>query len=174
MRLRGHREHPGEHAALTGVGVDQHHGRPSNAEVSNTTLTVDPLPGGPGVWDIPVPLDARVVKFSLRSGHTCSEGGGKAGVHGVATRSQLEATTFSLGGHGTIATSAYNACYSKRASAMNLSHKVFSAADTESLALTEAYLTLTGPTTRVLRLVWTNYGTTVDTLNCWGEVQVVG
>jgi hypothetical protein len=174
MRLTKHTEHPNEHAALTDVGVDQHHDRPSNIEVSNTSLTVDPLPGGPGVWDIPVPLDARVVKFSLRSNHACSEGGGMAGVHGVATRSQLEATTFSLGGHATITTTAYNASYSKKASAANLSHKVFSAAATESLALTEAYLTLTGPMTRVLRLVWTNYGVVVDTLNCWGEIQVIG
>lgn len=173
MRLRDPLRHAAEHDALTNVGADQHHDQPENIEVSNTTQTIDPLPGGPGVWDISVPLDARVAKFSFRSNHTVAEGGAKAGVHGIATRSSLETTTFSLGGHGTMTTTAYNACYSKKAAAMNLSHKVFSSGG-DDIVLTDAYLYLVSASVRVLRTTWTNYGGSVYTLNCWGEVQIIG
>lgn len=173
MRLHDPLIHPTEHAALTNVGVDDHHDRPENIEVSNTTLVVPPLPGDPGEWDISVPLDAQVVKFSFRSNRTIAEGSAKAGVHGVATRSSLEATTFSLGGPTSAAITAYNACYSKKAAALNLSHKIFSAAG-DYIALTDAYLTLVDASTRVLRTRWTNYGASNYTLNCWGEVQVIG
>ncbi|MGD9156787.1 MAG: hypothetical protein PVG39_00135 [Desulfobacteraceae bacterium] len=174
MRLKEYREHPATHAALSNVGIDQHHDRPENIEVSNTSLLVYPLPSGPYTWDISVPLNAKVVKFSFRSNHTVAEGGGKAGVHGIATRNQFETTVFSLGGHGTTSITSYNAVYSKVASATNLSHKVFSQADTESVCLTDAYLTLISGTERVLRTIWTNYGGSIETLNCWGEVQVIG
>jgi hypothetical protein len=172
MRLQDYLRHPIAHGSLVGVLPNQHHERPENIEVANTTLSVFPLPGGPSVWDIPVPYEAQVVIFSFRSNHTCSEGAGKAGVTGVATRSQFDASTVSTGGHGTISTSAYNAVYSKRAAAMNLSHKVFSSVGSY-ISLTEIYLYETAPLTRVLRTEWTNYGAALYTLNCWGEVAVL-
>jgi hypothetical protein len=173
MRLQSSVKHPTDHDGLTNVSEDQHHDRPENIEVSNTSLSVYPLPGGPNDWDINVPLNARVVKFSFRSIRTSGEGGGKSGVTGIATRSSLEATVFSLGGHGSVALTSYNACYSKKASALNLSHKVFSSAG-DDIVLTEAYLTLISGSQRVLRTTWTNYGASIKTLNCWGEVQVIG
>jgi hypothetical protein len=173
MRLYDPLGHPIDHDALTNVGPDDHHDRPENIEIANTTLSVPPLPGDPKAWDISVPFDAQVVKFSLRSNRTIAEGSAKAGVHGIATRSSLEATTFSLGGETSAAISAYNAAYSKKAAALNLSHKIFSSSGS-NIALTDAYLTLIDASTRVLRLVWTNYGASSYTLNCWGEVQVIG
>lgn len=173
MRLFDPLNHPLEHSVLTNVLEDQHHDRPENIEVANTTLQVYPLPSGPYVWDIAVPLNARVAKFSFRSNRSIAEGGGKAGVHGIATRSILETTTFSLGGNTSLTITAYNACYSKKASAMNLSHKVFSSGG-NYICLTDAYLTLISGTERVLRTTWTNYGAAIYTLNCWGEVQIVG
>jgi hypothetical protein len=174
MRLDDALRHPTTHAALTDVTPDQHHDRPANTEVSNTSLAIAPLPGGPGVWDIAVPVDARVVMFSLRSNRTITpEGGGKAGVLGIATRSQSEASTASLGGHSIFTEASYNAIFTKVAGAMVLSHKVFSSTGID-VALTDAYLVLTAPDTRVLRTTWTNYGAAVATLNCWGEVQVIG
>lgn len=173
MQLKFYREHPVDHDALSNVGVDQHHARPENIDAANTTLVVYPLPSGPYIWDVAVPFNARVVEFSLRSNHTCSEGGGKSGVAGMATRSLLEASTISFGGPGTIATSAYNAIFSKKAGAMNLSHKVFSSVG-DSICLTDAYLFLVSGTERVLRLTWTSYGSFVRTLNCWAEIRVIG
>lgn len=173
MRLKDSVHHPLDHAGLTNVTADQHHDQPENIEASNTSLQVYPLPGGPDEWDISVPYEANVVLFSLRSNHTCGEGSSKSGVIGIATRSQFEASTVSLGGHGTISSGAYNASYSKKASALNLSHKIFSSAG-DDIALTDAYLYATGPSTRVLRLVFTNYGASLLTLNCWAEIQVIG
>jgi hypothetical protein len=173
MRLLSPLGHPLDHSALTNVLPDQHHDRPINIEVSNTTLNIYPLPGGPGQWDIAMPLNARIVKFSFQSNKVIAEGSGKAGVHGIATRSQFETTTFSLGGHGTTTTTAYNACYSKKASTMNLSHKVFASVG-YYISLTEAYLTLISASERVFRTVWTNYGASIYTLHCIGQVQVIG
>lgn len=174
MRLKSYRNHPKDHAGLSNVDDGQHHDTPENIEASNTSLQVYPLPAGPYDWDIPVPLNARVVAFALRSNWTCAEGSGKAGVNGIATRSSLEAATVSMGGHGTIGISAYNAIYSKKAAALNLSHKVFDASGNNTVCLTDAYLVLTSPTTRVLRLTWTNYGASIETLHCYAEIQVKG
>ena len=173
MRLQDYLQHPLAHAGLTNIRVDQHHEQPENIEVSNMTLSVYPLPGGPNDWDITVPYAANVVLFSLRGIKTVAEGGGKSGVIGIASRSSLEASTVSVGGHGTISSKAYNASYSKKAAAMNLSHKCFSSLGT-GIALTGAYLAATGASSRVLRLTWTNYGAATRTLNCWGEIQVIG
>jgi hypothetical protein len=109
----------------------------------------------------------------LRSNHNTDLSGAKAGVTGIATRSQFEAATCSLGGHGTLASTSYNAMYSKKASAMYLSHKVFSSTG-DGIALTEAYLyeTVSG-TTRVLRTIWTNISASNKTLNCYGELAVL-
>jgi hypothetical protein len=173
MRLFSPLGHPTDHAGLSNVGIDQHHDQPENIEVVNTSLVVPPLPGDPKEWDIAVPLNAQVVKFSFRSNRTIAEGSAKAGVHGIATRSSLETTTFSLGGNSSTSITAYNAAYSKRAAAINLSHKIFSSTG-DYIALTDAYLTLISASVRVFRTVWTNYGASNYTLNCWGQVQVIG
>jgi len=173
MRLSDWLEHPTAHAALSNIGVSQHHLRPSSIEVVNTTLSISPPPGDPGEWDISVPFDAQCVVFSFRSIHTTESAGGKAGVYGIANRSSIEASTVSLGGHGTLGSTSYNAVYSKAGAALNLSHKVFDSTG-NYIALTNAYLTLTGPSTRVLRTVWTNYSASYKTLNAWGEIGVLG
>lgn len=172
MRLRDFIEHPLVHSAFAGIGVDQHHLRPANQQVSNTTLSIDPLPGGPGVWDITVPFDAQVVVFSLRSAHNCAEAGGMSGLIGIADRNSLHTTCADFGEHGTFGTTSYNAIYSKLSGAMNLSDKYFSSAS-DAIVLTDAYLIATGPVTRVLRTVWTNYGALVRTLAVWGQIGVL-
>jgi hypothetical protein len=166
--------HPLAHAALTGVTVDQHHIRPSNIEVANTTLVIDPLPGGPGVWDIAVPLDTIAVVFSFRGLMTTSDGGGKSGLNGVATRNSLEATCISFtAGVGVFIVGSYHAVYSKPAAVANLSHKMWGATG-EHVVLRDAWLELTAPTTRVFRTQWINYAGSLQTLKCWGEVQCFG
>lgn len=173
MRLKDF--NPELHKMLSNILPNQHHLQPYNIEVSNTTLNVSPLPGGPGVWDISIPYDTHVIKFGFRSPWTCAEGSGKAGIVGFTTRNGMtEATVMSAGGHGIISNTAYVAVYSKAAGAMNLSHKVFNALPGNYISLTDIYLTTTGPTTRVLRTQWTNYGTSYKTLNVWGEVQIIG
>ena len=174
MRLPTTLEHPTLHAALTSVGVDQHHREPVNLEVINTTLSISPLPGGPGQWDIAIPFDTLAVVFSFRSPHVTELAGGVAGVVGLATRSQFDAATASLGGHGVIATTAYNATYAKAASALYLSHKVFNTSPGICIALTEIYLATTGPSTRVLRTIWTNFCAGYEVLNVQGEILVLG
>jgi hypothetical protein len=109
--------------------------------------------------------------FSFRSNNTTAEGGGKAGVIGVANQNQLHTTTASLGGHGSITITAYNAIYSKRAAALNLSHKVFSSTGTD-ISLTSAYILFTGGNW-VLRTEWTNYSAGNRTLNVYGEIQLL-
>lgn len=164
-------EHPTLHTALTNVTHSQHHLRPSNLTILNNTLVVYPLPGGPNDWNISVPFDTIAAVISLRSVHRTELSGGMAGAIVVVTRSMLEASSFSLGGHGTLTSAAYNAIYSKASSALNLSHKVFASTGMD-IALTEAYLTLTGPTTRILRLTWTNYSAGLRTLDARGEVEL--
>lgn len=173
MRLQDFIEHSLAHADYV-IGVDQHHIKPSSIQVANTSLSVSPLPGGPGVWDIALPYDAQVVLFSFRSNRTIAEGTGKAGVTGVASRNSLRSTAASLGGHSDlVGYGHYNCIYSKAGGSMQLSHKVFS--DTGLyIALTDAWIETTGPTTRVLRTYWTNYGANYYTLNCWGQVAVLG
>lgn len=172
MRLEDHLKHALAHSAYSNIGVDDHHLQPVNIEVSNTTLVVAPLPGGPGQWDIPVSYDALAVTFHFRSNRTIELSSAKAGVWGVANRSSLEASTFSAGGDVSISQTAYGAIYSKVASALYLSHKVFDSAGAD-IALTDIYLTATGPATRVLRTIWTNFSAGNRTLNVWGEVGVL-
>lgn len=173
MRLEDELRHAIDHSVYANIGIDDHHIKPSNIEIANTTLTVYPLPAGPYDLDISVPEDTKAVLFQLRSNRTIELANAKAGVVGIATRSSLQATTASMGGDVSITTTAYAAIYSKVASALNLSHKIFSSAG-DDIALTDAYLTLTGPSTRVLRLSWTNYGASIKTLNCWGEAGILG
>lgn len=173
MRLADARLIPAVHSALTNVGIDQHHERPSVIETSNTSLVVAPLPGGPGVWDIAMPFNAEVVMVALRSPRTVAEGSGKAGVVGIASRNILETSCVSIGGYGGISQSAEAAVYTKRASAQNLSHKVFDGTLGGNVSLTSMWLNLTGPSTRVLRTFWTNYSASNKTLKCWAEIAVL-
>jgi hypothetical protein len=173
MRLNEYLKHLLVHSGLSGIGIDDHHDQPEHIPAENTTLSVSPLPGGPGVWDIPVPLEASVVLFSFRSMHDVEMGSAKAGVTGVATRSQLQASSVSIGGDGTLTTASKVTFYCKPAAALNLSDKIFSAAG-DFITLSDAYLYLTSPTTRVLRTQWTNYGASYLTLNARGHVAVIG
>jgi hypothetical protein len=172
MRLEDALEHPTMHSALTNVLSGDHHRAPYRIAISNTTLVVPPLPGGPSNWDVSVPEDVVGAIVSLRSARTVEMAGGNAGVVVIVTRSSIEASSFSLGGNATLASAAYNAIYTKAASALNLSHKVFSSGGAD-ISLTEAYLTLTGPSTRVLRLTWTNYSAGNRTLDARGEVVLL-
>jgi hypothetical protein len=168
-RLEDLLRHPTVHAALTNVQPDQHHDPPSTLEVSNTTLVVQPLPGGPGQWDISVPETTQAAIFSLRSNRTIELSSGKSGITGIATRSSLAAATAGLGGHATISTTAYAHTYAKAGGALYLSAKIFDSAGA-NIALADCYLTLTGPSTRVLRTTWTNFSAGLRTLNVWGEI----
>jgi len=178
MRLIDPLEHALDHAAYAAsLTVDQHHLKPSNIQVSNTSLVVSPLPGGPGQWDIALPFDAQAVLFNLRSRRVVADGSGMAGVTGVAKRASAysgKTTTASLGGHSALSSyGSYNCIYSKAASSLHLSHKVFDSAG-DFIVLTDAWIETTSPTTRVLRTWWTNFGSTNKTLNCWGQIAVLG
>ena len=174
MRLEGLSEMARVHAALINVGVGDHHDQPSHIVVSNNSLSVSPLPGGPGVWDIAVPYNARAVKFSFRGPHVVVTSDVRAGCHGVASRNQLETSTVSMGGWTTMSATNKVAFYSKKAATMNLSHKVFTVAG-QHISLTDAWLYETVPgVTRVFRTQWTNYGYSYYTLDVLGNVAVVG
>ncbi len=165
--------HPGGHAGLVNVNANDHHEQPTFVEFSDTTTVIAPMPFGPGTIDIILPWAADVVLFDLRSVRTVGEGSLKAGVTGITGRSQyFDATCASIGGRGTTAATAYGAIYSKAASALNLSHKVFSSSGAD-VSLTDAWITTSGPNT-VLRLEFTNYSAGNRTLNVWGTVEVLG
>jgi len=171
MRLQSYLEHPTLHSALSNVLAEQHHRRPYNMTISNTSLVVPPLPGGPSDWDISVPYDIVAAVIHLRSARVTELAGGMAGALVVVGRSSLEASSMSLGGHGNLISTSYNAIYTKAAAALNLSHKVFSSGGAD-ISLTEAYLPATGPSSRVLRLTWTNYSAGNRTLDARGEVEL--
>lgn len=172
MRLRDPLIHPLAHAALTDVTVDQHHKRPVSISDSNTVLTCRPLPGGPAIWDIPVDYDAAVAIVSLRSLWRTGMGGANAGVQLVCGRNAFfEATACSMSGPTLWTNAAYGAFYSKGGGSLTLSHKMFTTAGM-FVALSEIQLQSTGPSTRVLRLEFTNYGSSDYTLSCWLEAQI--
>jgi len=172
MRPEDALKHPTLHSAISNVLADQHHEAPSNIETSNTTLSVAPLPFGPGTWDVSVPYDTQAAIFSLRSNRTIELDTGKSGIVGVATRSSLHAATAGLGGHGVITTTAYAHCYAKAGGALYLSAKIFDSTG-NYIALSNAYLTATGPSTRVFRTDWTNFAASYKTLNVWAELLVL-
>lgn len=172
MRLEDTLRHPTLHSALSNVLADQHHNAPINIEAGNTTLSVAPLPGGPGTWDIAIPYDTIAVVFSIRSNRTIELANGKSGVTGIATRSSLDAATAGLGGHALITTTAYAHTYTKASAALYLSAKIFDSTGAD-IALTDAYLAATGPSTRVFRTTWTNFGASYKTLNAWAELLVL-
>lgn len=172
MRLEDTLRHPTLHSALSNVTADQHHLTPGNIQTSNTTLSVAPLPFGPGQWDVSIPYDAQAIVFSLRSNRTIELANAKSGVTGIATRSSLEAATAGLGGHGLIVTTAYAHTYAKAGGALYLSAKIFDSTGSD-IALTDAYLTATGPSARVFRTTWTNFAAGYRTLNVWAELLVL-
>lgn len=171
MRLIDDLMHLPDHNSLENMGIDSHHDQPENIEIFNTTLQVYPLPGGPGVWDINLTDEAEVVMFTFRSNHDTWQAGAKAGVIGVASENQLRTTTMTWGGHGTKITTSYNMVYSKAAAALNLSDKIFSTAG-DLISLTECYIRAGSP--KQLRTEWTNYGSTILTLNVWGQIAIIG
>jgi len=171
MRATAPDAQPTTHAALTNVTADQHHPAPQVISFSNTTAVIPPLPGGPYVLDVAVPFDTQAVIFSLRSPHVTEGAGGCAGVTGIADRNSLNTSTVSIGGHGTLVSASYNAIYSRAGAALNLSHKVFDS--TLSVSLTNACLVATGPSTRVLRLEFTNYSASNQTLSVYGEAGLL-
>lgn len=173
MRLRDLLQMARSHGALINVGIDDHHDQPENIEASNTTLSVEPLPGGPGVWDIPVPYEASVVLFSFRAARIIGQANARCGVTGIATRSRTHASSMSLGGPVSWPNPSQQAFYAKPGNALNLSHKVFSSGG-QWISLSDAWLEATGPSTRVLRTEWTNYGYAYYTLSAYGEIAVLG
>lgn len=174
MRLVDLLSHPMTHEPFINVGIDDHHDQPEIIEAVNTSLSVEPLPGGPTTWDIAVPYNAQVVAFSFRGAKATGPGGtGRAGVAGVATRSSIEASALSFANWSQHPIHQIPAFYAKPAAALNLSHKVFTASG-EFVSLSDIALVATGPSTRVLRTYWTNYGFSYYTLNAWGEIAVIG
>jgi hypothetical protein len=109
--------------------------------------------------------------FNFRSALTIALGGGKGGVTGIACEYSTKASVASFS--GAFPASQYNAIYAKPAASANLSHKQFSAAG-DYIALSDIHLYAISGTEKVLRTVWTNYGSSVYTLNVWGEVHVIG
>lgn len=173
MRLKDQLMHSLIHANYINVGIDDHHDQPENIEVINTTLSVPPLPAGPGVWDIAMPFNASVVLFAFRSPRIVETSQARAGVTGIATRNMLEAAAASIGGWTSITTASKVAFYSKPGGALNLSHKIFTGSG-NYISLSDIWLAQTGPSTRVLRTQWTNYGFFYYTLDVRGEIQVLG
>lgn len=164
---------PAAHSVLTNVTADQHHNQPVNVEFSDTTSTVEPLPGGPRIIDIEVPSETNIVMFNLRSLHTVAFASGKAGAIGIATDNTIEASCMSVGGHASLASTSYNAVYTKPSGASLLTHKVFDQSNNMTVALSDAHLVTSG-SGRYLRLAFTNYGAFFETLNVWGEIGVIG
>jgi hypothetical protein len=172
MRLQSLLEITIDHEDYINVGDDDHHDAPEHLETSNTSLSVPGLLVGPVNWDISVPDWVTVAAITLRSNNTTGLGGGKGGALVIATSNQFAATGMTLGGHGSIGTTSYNMIYSKAASAINLTDKMFSSAGLD-VALSQAYLT-GGAGSRVLRLEWTNYNLGAQTLNVYVEVSLIG
>jgi hypothetical protein len=173
MRLQYLLEHPLIHSIYSGIGIDNHHDQPENIEAENTSLSVQPLPGGPGIWDIVVPLNANIVLFTFRSQHLVQDTGAMAGVTGIATRTLQHASSVDIGGATAMVDANKAVFYCKPGGALNLSDKIFSSAGT-FITLTDAYLYLLNPTTRVLRTYWTNYGASILTLDARGQISVIG
>jgi len=173
VKTRDPLDHPLAHAALTNVTIDQHHIRPSNISVVNTTQSIAPLPGGPDDWDIAIPFDTQVVRLSLRSAWQTDDVGGMGGVHVIAGRTAyLQASSFSQGGPSNWRSGGYFGVFAKPASSLDLSHRIFDSSG--KIALTDVYIAQTGPSTRVLRTSWTNYGASYLTLSAYGEVHIMG
>lgn len=171
MRLQDYLMKVPDHAEYINVGINDHHDQPSHIETSNTSLVVQPLPGGPGVWLINLTNNATVIMFTFRSNHLTWQGTAHAGVIGIATTNQLRTSAMTWGGHGTQTTTSYNMVYTKAAAALNLSDKIFSSGGAD-ISLTECYI-VTG-TPNQLRTEWTNYSAGLRTLNVWCEISILG
>lgn len=163
-----------KHAAATNVLPDQHHLRPSSISIANTTQSIEPLPGGPGVWDVAVPFDAKVARLTLRADWQTNDEGGEGGGHWIVTRTAyLEATGLNQSGPATWQSGSYFGFFAHPAASLDLSHKIYTPSG-PYIALTDAYLAQTGASTRVLRMTFTNYGAAYYTLHAVGEVQILG
>jgi len=163
-----------KHASATGVSIDQHHIRPSSISISNTSQSIPPLPGGPGEWDVSVPFDAKVAMLILRSNWQTNDFGGKGGGHWIATRTAyLDASGFSHGGPTFWQSGGYFGFNTKPGTSLELSARIFTSSGAY-ISLTDAYLAQTGPSSRVLRMSFTNYGASYYTLYAVGEVQILG
>lgn len=172
MRLDAMLEMAIEHDVYINIGDDDHHEAPQHLEAINTSLSVPSFFVGPVNWDISVPDWVTVCAVTLRSNRTVQNGLAKAGALVIASATQFAATGMTLAGAGSITSTAYNMVYSKAASAINLTDKIFSSTGND-IALSQAYLT-GGAGSRVLRLEWTNYNFTAQTLNVWAEVSLIG
>lgn len=160
-----------DHDSLINVGIDDHHDQPETIEISNTSQTIFPLPGDPGIWLIDLTNKATMVMYTFRSNHNVWLAGAKAGVIGIATTNRFRSTAMTWGGHGTGASTAYNMVYSKAASALNLSDKIFASTGAD-IALLECYI-IPGTPAR-LHTEWINYSAGLRTLNVWGQIAIIG
>jgi hypothetical protein len=163
-----------KHSAATNVQPDQHHLCPSTIPIQNTTQSVSPLPGGPGIWDVAVPLNTKYVSLELVSGLQSNDAGGKRGGRWIATRTAwLEATGMSFGGPTNWRSGSYVGAFTKITGGTDVSHRIWTTSGSY-IALSDVYLPLTSPTTRVLRMVFTNYGSSNYILTVYGEIEVLG
>jgi len=166
--------HVFKHSAATNILPEQHHLRPSIIPISNVVQQIEPLPGGPGVWDVAVPFDANIATIDLVSGWQANDVGGQRGGHWTATRTAwLEATGISFGGPTNWRNGSYVGVFSKVANALDISHRIWTTSG-QYVALTDAYLYQTGPSTRVCRMVFTNYGGSYYTLTAYGQIGIIG
>lgn len=166
--------HVFKHAALTNVQSDQHHLPPEGIPIQNTTQSVPPLPGGPGYWQISVPFDTNYAGVSLVSGWQSNDVGGKRGGRWLVTRNQWQdATGMSWGGSTAWRNSCYVGMFSRVAGSLEVSHRIWTLSGLY-ISLTDAVITQTGPSSRVLQLEFTNYGASSYTLTVYGEIMVMG
>jgi hypothetical protein len=162
-----------KHVAATNVLPDQHHLRPLNISIANTTQAITPLPGGPTDVDFSVPFDAKVARLILRSSWQTNDVGGKAGGHWIVTRTAyLDAAGMCIGGPSAWQSGGYFGAFSKPATSIDLSPRVFDSGG--NVALRDAYLAQTGASTRVLRTSWVNYGASYYTIYAVGEIHILG
>jgi len=163
-------QHAIDHDLYSDIGVDDHHDRPSAFHVSNTTLNVPPLPGGPAVWDISVPTNAKVVQFLFQGPKVVAPQSGKAGAGAIAYDAGYRATGQGIGAWTSMATTNYTSIWSLMVSSF-IGYKVFTASG-EYVGLSNAYLLTSGG--RWLRTEWTNIGASNYTLTAKGIVAVLG
>jgi len=172
-RAKDHLVHVLKHSAATGIGIDDHHRRPSNLSIANTSLAIEPLPGGPTQWDVAVPFDTKVAILALRSAWQTSDVGGAGGGCWIVTRTAyLDASGYTHGGPSSWQSGGYFGFNAKPGTSLDLSARIFTSSG-QYVALTDAYLAQTGPSARVLRMSFTNYGSSYYTLHAVGEVQLL-
>ena len=127
------------------------------------------------MWDVAVPYDATFVQVDLISGWQSNDYGGNRGASYLVNRTAwLDATGMSLGGPTNWRTGSYVGFFSKVASNLEISHRIWTTSG-QYVSLIDLYLATTGPTTRVLRMVFQNYGAAYYPLNIpGGSIGVLG